>query len=63
MRGLQQDHVPANFTFQFGRRAQSYQISFVHNGQAVAAFGFFHQMCGHQHRDVLFIAQRLQVLP
>ncbi len=61
--GIEQDHVAADLALQFCRRAQRHQIAFIHDGEAVATLGFFHQMRGHQHRNVLFIAQDLQVLP
>src|ERR1700728_930923 len=63
VRGIQQDDVATDFAFQFCRSAQRDQISFVQKGQAVAALGLFHQMRRHQHGDVLFVAQYLQILP
>ena len=63
VRGIQQDHVAADFALQFCRRAQGHQISFIHDGQAVAALGFFHQVRRHQHGHLFFVAQDLQILP
>ena len=63
VRGIEHDYVAADFAFQFCGRAQRDQVAFIQDGEAVAAFGFFHQMRGHQHGDVLFVAQHLQILP
>ena len=63
MGGIEQDHVAADFTFQLRGRAQGHQVAFIHDGEAVTALGFFHEMRGDEHRDVFLVAQRPQVLP
>ena len=61
--GFQNNHVAADFAFQFRGRAQSNQIAFVQDGESVATLGLFHQVRGHQHGNMFFIAQHLQILP
>ena len=63
MGGIEQDHVSTDFSFQFGRRAESDEISFIHDGEAITTLGLFHQVSGDENGDVLFVAQNLQVLP
>ena len=63
VRGIQQNHVAADFALQLRRRSQRDQVSFIHDGQPIAALGFFHQVRGYEHGDVLFVAQNLQILP
>src|SRR5579862_2274837 len=43
-RGVEQDYIAANFALQFSGRSECDQISFVHDGQLVAALGFFHEV-------------------
>ena len=62
-RRIEHHDVSADLAFQFFRRTQRDEVAFVHDGQPVAALGFFHQMRCYQHRHMLFIAQNLQVLP
>ena len=62
-RGIEQDDVAADFAFQFCGSAESHQISLIHDGKAVAAFGLFHQMRRDQNGNVLLVAQDLQILP
>src|ERR1700722_13416724 len=63
MGSIEQHDISADFGLQLRRRAQSYQIAFIHNGQPVAALSFFHEMSSYQDRNTFFIAQDLQVLP
>src|SRR5260370_24960513 len=60
---VQHDHIAADFLFQLHRSAQSDQLAFVQNRQAIATFCFFHQMRGHQHRDLFFVAESPKILP
>ena len=61
--GVEQDHVAANLALQLRRRAQADQVAVAQDGQAVAFFGLFHQVRGHDDGDALLVAQNLQVLP
>ena len=60
---FEQNHIAADFAGQGLRRAQRHQISFVQNGEPIAAFGFFHQMSRDDDRDALLIAKNLKILP
>jgi len=60
---FEQHYVAANFVLQFRGGSQGHQVSFIHDRQPVAAFSLFHQVRCHQHGNVLFIAQHLQILP
>ena len=63
VRRIQQDHVAADFALQFRRSSQRHQVALVQDRQPVAALGLFHQVSRDQHRNMLFVAQHLQVLP
>ena len=43
--------------------SQRHELSFVEDGEAVAALGLFHQVRGHDHRDLFLVAQDLEILP
>src|ERR1035437_3043596 len=60
---FQENYVAADLAGQGLGRAQRYQTAFVQDGEAVAAFGFFHQVSGNDDRDALLIAEDLEVLP
>src|SRR6266536_2082284 len=60
---FEQDHIPANFTRQFFRRAQRHQVAFVEDGQPVAAFRFLHQVGSDDDGNAFLVPQDLQVLP
>jgi hypothetical protein len=60
---FEQDDVAADLAGQCLGRAERHQVAFIQDGQPVAAFGFFHQVGGHDDGDALLIAQDLQVLP
>src|SRR2546428_125545 len=60
---VEQDHVPANFLFQFRGSAESHQFAFIQDRQTIAMFSFFHEMSSHDHGNFFFIPQNLQVLP
>src|SRR5579872_185713 len=63
VRGIQHNHIAADLALQLCRRSERHEISFVHDGEPVAALRLFHQMRRHKHRNALFIAQNLQILP
>src|ERR1035437_7625260 len=60
---FQENYVAADLAGQGLGRAQRYQTAFVQDGEAVAAFGFFHQVRGDDDGDALLIAEDLEVLP
>ena len=61
--GIEQNDVAADFTFQFAGSSESHQLSFVEDGQTVAALRLFHQVRGYNHGDFFFVPQNLEVLP
>jgi len=48
---------------QLVRNALGDDFTTIDDGQGVAAFGFFHQMCGYQNRDAGFPAESFEVSP
>src|ERR1035441_3188907 len=60
---FQQDYIASNLAGKRLGRAEGNQVAFVQNGQAIAAFGFFHQMSGNDDGDALLVAENLEVLP
>src|SRR5258708_27854756 len=59
----EQNHVSPDLAFQLRGCAQRHQIAVVHDGEAVAALGLFHEVRGDQHGNVFFVAQGGEVLP
>jgi len=60
---FQDNHISADFFFQVGGGAEGNQFSFIQNRQAIAAISLFHEVSGHEHRHLFFIAQNAEVLP
>src|SRR5258706_4711114 len=60
---FEQNNVAANLTGERLGRSQRHQVAFVQYGEAVAAFGFFHQVRGDDNGDTLLIAEDLEALP
>ena len=52
---VEQNHVAANFVFQFHGSAESHQFAFIQDSQTVAMLSFFHEMSGDDHGDFFFI--------
>src|SRR5262245_37991483 len=61
--GFKHDHVAANFTCKFVWGSQPYQPAPAEDYEPIAALCFFHQVCGDNDSDMLFIAQDLKILP
>src|SRR5208337_1569847 len=60
---FEQNDVAADFAGEGLGRAERYQVAFVQDGEAVAAFGLFHQVGGDDHGNALLIAEDLEILP
>lgn len=60
---FQQNDVAADLAGESLGRAERYQVAFVQNDEAVAAFGFLHQVGGDNDGDALLVAEDLEVLP
>jgi hypothetical protein len=60
---IKNNYVATDFVAKIGRCTQGNELAFVHNGEAVAALSFFHQMGGDQNGDVLLVAEDAKVLP
>src|SRR5580704_1211278 len=46
---IQQNNIAADFALQLCGRAQGDQIALVHDGEAVTALGFLHEVRGNEH--------------
>lgn len=60
---FEQNDVAADLAGQRFRRAERYQIAFIQDGETIAALGFFHQVSGDNHGDMLLIPENRQILP
>src|SRR5881227_854598 len=60
---FQQDDVSANLAAQLRGCSQGDNLPGAENGQAVASFCFFHEMCSNNDGDALLIAQLLEIQP
>ncbi len=60
---FEQNNVASDFAREDLRRPEGDKVTFIQNGEAVAAFGFFHQVSSDDDGDPLLIAQDLKILP
>src|SRR5579883_1037311 len=60
---FEQQHVTANFVFQFSGRTKCNELAFAQYGKAVASLGFFHEVRGDDYGYALLIAENGEVLP
>src|SRR5258708_12092147 len=61
--GLEHNDVSADLLLELRRRTQSNYSARVQEYQSVTALGLFHQVGGHKHRHLFFVAKNAQVLP
>jgi len=61
--GVEQDDIATNFALEIPGRPQGDKLALIENGQAVATFGFFHQVGGDDDSYFFLVAEDLEVLP